>query len=78
MRLAVEAKPRVLNPKVASFRGRIGRTSIKIGLEVWTEPFMQRPKNKVAGGVFIYVAVNSPGRPIPLALAESSSNSPSD
>jgi acyl-CoA thioesterase YciA len=46
---------------------KIGRTSMKIPVEVWVERFKQHEAPVlVTRGVFIYVAVNDTGRPIPV------------
>ena len=45
----------------------IGRTSMKIPVEVWVERFRQHAAPiLVTRGVFIYVAVDEKGRPIPV------------
>ena len=45
----------------------IGRTSMKIPVEVWVERFRQHTAPiLVTRGVFIYVAVDEKGRPIPV------------
>jgi acyl-CoA thioesterase YciA len=46
---------------------RIGRTSMKIPVEVWVERFREHSAPVlVTRGVFIYVAVDESGRPIPV------------
>jgi acyl-CoA thioesterase YciA len=46
---------------------KIGRTSMKIPVEVWVERFRQHGAPiRVTRGVFVYVAVNESGRPIPV------------
>ncbi len=46
---------------------KIGRSSIKIPVEVWVERFRQHGAPVlVTRGVFIYVAVNDAGRPMPV------------
>ncbi|HEY4757718.1 MAG TPA: acyl-CoA thioesterase [Chthoniobacterales bacterium] len=46
---------------------KIGRTSITIPVEVWVERFRERGRQiLVTHGVFVYVAVNDAGRPIPV------------
>jgi acyl-CoA thioesterase YciA len=46
---------------------KIGRTSMKIPVEVWVERFKQHSAPiLVTRGVFIYVAVDESGRPIPV------------
>jgi acyl-CoA thioesterase YciA len=45
---------------------KIGRTSLKIPVEVWVERFKEHGAPiLVTRGVFIYVAVDEAGRPIP-------------
>ena len=45
---------------------RIGRTSMTIPVEVWVERFMSNEQIRVTRGVFIYVAVDENGNPIPV------------
>lgn len=46
---------------------KIGRSSMKIPVEVWIERFRQHGEQiLVTRGVFIYVAVDEVGRPIPV------------
>jgi acyl-CoA thioesterase YciA len=46
---------------------KIGRTSMKIPVEVWVERFREHGAPiLVTHGVFIYVAVDGSGRPIPV------------
>ena len=46
---------------------KIGRTSITIPVEVWVERFREHGKQiLVTRGVFIYVAVDDAGRPVPV------------
>ncbi len=46
---------------------KIGRTSMTIPVEVWVERFRERGTQVlVTRGVFIYVAVDDAGRPIPV------------
>jgi acyl-CoA thioesterase YciA len=46
---------------------KIGRTSMKIPVEVWVERFRQHSAPiLVTRGVFVYVAVDESGRPIPV------------
>lgn len=46
---------------------KVGRTSMKIPVEVWVERFRQHGVPVlVTRGVFIYVAVDEAGRPIPV------------
>lgn len=44
----------------------IGRTSMKIHLEVWRDPFHDRDLLLVTEGVFTYVAIDDAGRPHPV------------
>jgi acyl-CoA thioesterase YciA len=45
---------------------RIGNTSIRIPIEVWANRFMTGEELRVTEGVFIYVAVDAAGNPIPV------------
>ncbi|MEP6809552.1 MAG: acyl-CoA thioesterase [Chthoniobacterales bacterium] len=45
---------------------KIGRTSMKIPVEVWVRRFMHGRVDRVTRGVFIYVAVDETGTPIPV------------
>ena len=45
---------------------RIGRTSIRIPIEAWANRFMSVEEIRVTEGVFIYVAVDAAGNPIPV------------
>ena len=45
---------------------RIGRTSIRIPIEAWANRFMSGEEIRVTEGVFIYVAVDAAGNPIPV------------
>ena len=45
---------------------RIGRTSMTIPVEVWVERFMSNEQIRVTRGVFVYVAVDENGQPIPV------------
>src|SRR3954464_5830394 len=45
---------------------RIGRTSMTIPVEVWVQRFMTGEEIRVPRAVFIYVAVDSDGKPIPV------------
>jgi acyl-CoA thioesterase YciA len=46
---------------------KIGRTSMKIPVEVWVERFREHDAPiLVTHGVFVYVAVDESGRPIPV------------
>lgn len=44
----------------------IGRSSMKIPVEVWVQRYMQTEQTLVTQAVFIYVAVDQKGRPIPV------------
>jgi len=44
----------------------VGRTSIKIPVEVWVERYLQTEQTLVTRAVFTYVAVDQMGRPIPV------------
>ena len=44
----------------------VGRTSIKIPVEVWVERYMRGEQTLVTRAVFICVAVDQMGRPIPV------------
>lgn len=44
----------------------IGRTSMKIHLEVWRDPFHDRDLLLVTEGEFTYVAIDDAGRPHPV------------
>lgn len=49
----------------------IGRTSMKIRLQVWKEAFLDMPELCVTEGVFTYVAIDDAGRPKPVDPEES-------
>ena len=44
----------------------IGRTSLRIPVEVWVHRYMTGEEVRVTRGVFIYVAVDANGKPIPV------------
>lgn len=44
----------------------IGRTSMKIPVEVWVTRYMTGEQLRVTHGVFIYVALGPDGKPIPV------------
>ncbi len=46
--------------------GRIGRTSMKIHIEAWSQRFMTHQRDKVTDGTFTFVAVDDAGRPRPI------------
>ena len=45
---------------------KIGRTSMTIPVEVWVQRYMDGRQERVTRGVFIYVAVDEAGKPIPV------------
>ncbi|MGI9086898.1 MAG: acyl-CoA thioesterase [Chthoniobacterales bacterium] len=45
---------------------KIGRTSMTIPVEVWVRRYMGGRMERVTRGVFIYVAVDEAGKPIPV------------
>jgi acyl-CoA thioesterase YciA len=45
---------------------KIGRTSMKIPVEVWVHRYMTDEQIRVTRGVFIYVAIDRKGKPIPV------------
>lgn len=45
---------------------KIGRTSMRIPVEVWVTRYMTGEQTRVTHGVFIYVAVDGVGKPIPV------------
>ena len=45
---------------------KIGRTSMTIPVEVWVQRYRSGEQVRVTQGVFIYVAVDSDGKPIPV------------
>ena len=45
---------------------RIGNSSMRIPIEVWANRFMSGEEIRVTEGVFIYVAVDAAGKPIPV------------
>jgi acyl-CoA thioesterase YciA len=50
---------------------KIGRTSMKIPVEVWVERFKEHGSPVlVTRGVFIYVAVDESGQPVPVRKNE--------
>jgi acyl-CoA thioesterase YciA len=44
----------------------IGRTSMKIGVDVWVTRYQTGERVKVTSGVFTYVALGSDGKPTPV------------
>jgi len=45
---------------------RIGRTSMRIAMEVWSQHYTGSAQRLVTQGVFTYVAIDSAGRPHPV------------
>jgi acyl-CoA thioesterase YciA len=45
---------------------RIGKSSMRIPIEAWANRFMTGEELRVTEGVFIYVAVDAAGNPIPV------------
>lgn len=45
---------------------KIGRTSMRIPVEVWVERYMTGEQVRVTQAVFTYVAIGSDGRPVPV------------
>ncbi len=45
---------------------KIGRTSMRIPVEVWVERYMTGEEVRVTQAVFTYVAIGTDGRPIPV------------
>src|SRR3954470_1005609 len=45
---------------------RIGNSSMRIRIEVWASRFMSGEDVRVTEGVFVYVAVDAAGKPIPV------------
>ncbi|MFL6528647.1 MAG: acyl-CoA thioesterase [Chthoniobacterales bacterium] len=45
---------------------KVGRTSMKIPVEVWVERYMTGEQVRVTEAVFIYVALGADGRPTPI------------
>lgn len=48
---------------------KIGRTSMTIPVEVWVQRYMTGEEVRVTRAVFIYVAVDENGKPIPVKRA---------
>ncbi|MCX6953899.1 MAG: acyl-CoA thioester hydrolase YciA [Verrucomicrobia bacterium] len=44
----------------------IGRTSIRIKVEVWVQRDPERHRRRVTAGIFTYVAINAKGKPHPV------------
>jgi len=45
---------------------RIGRTSMRISIEVWSHHYAEDKQRRVTHGVFTYVAIDSSGKPRPV------------
>jgi acyl-CoA thioesterase YciA len=45
---------------------KVGRTSMKIPVEVWVQRYMRTEQTRVTRAVFTYVAVDASGQPIPV------------
>ena len=45
---------------------KIGQTSMTIPVEVWVTRYMTGEQTRVTHGVFVYVAVDDTGKPIPI------------
>lgn len=45
---------------------KIGRTSMKIPVEVWVQRYMRTEQTRVTRAVFTYVALDPTGRPVPV------------
>jgi acyl-CoA thioesterase YciA len=48
---------------------RVGRTSMRIPVEVWVHRFMSGEEVRVTEAVFIYVAIDNAGKPLPIERA---------
>ena len=44
--------------------GKVGRSSMRIPVEVWVHRFMSGEEVRVTSAVFIYVAIDNDGKPI--------------
>jgi acyl-CoA thioesterase YciA len=49
---------------------KIGRTSMRIPVEVWVERYMTGEQVRVTEAVFTYVAIGADGRPVPVQRNE--------
>lgn len=45
---------------------RVGRTSMKVSVEAWSQHFSGGAERRVTQGVFTYVAIDARGRPHPV------------
>ncbi len=50
---------------------RIGRSSMRIPVEVWVQPYRKTEQTRVTQAVFTYVALDDSGRPVPVLRDES-------
>ena len=57
---------------------RIGRSSMTLSVEVWVLRHGQGPRVKVTAAEFTFVALDTRGRPRPLALADADAKRPRD
>jgi acyl-CoA thioesterase YciA len=48
---------------------KIGRTSIQFNMEVWTLSYLDEMRQKVAEGIFTFVAINNEGKPHPVDVS---------
>jgi acyl-CoA thioesterase YciA len=48
----------------------IGRTSMKVAVEAWSQHYAGGPQRRVTQGVFTYVAIDEAGRPHPVKRAK--------
>ncbi len=46
-----------------------GRTSMKVGVEAWSQHYSGGPQRRVTQGVFTYVAIDAGGKPHPVKRA---------
>lgn len=44
----------------------IGRTSLKIQVDVWVQRFLEKAEIRVTHGIFTYVAIDEQGKPTPV------------
>ena len=49
---------------------RIGRSSMRIPVEVWVQPYRKTEQTRVTRAVFTYVALDEAGKPIPVVRDE--------
>ena len=45
---------------------RIGRSSMRIPVEVWVQPYRKTEQTRVTHAVFTYVALDDTGKPVPV------------